>query len=131
MLGVVSFDVTLLELFDACCVVFKDCHRDIYDGVKIVKASNMAQTTLNQKHSQVGSCKERISAWLDEVATKVCLVDLQEIAVSPTVNYQTDKVAKFDLQEIAVSPMVNYQTEYVACLISYILSFSETTKLIR
>ena len=41
-------------------------------------------TALNQKHSQVASCKA-ILVWLDEVATKVCLVDLQDIAVPPTV----------------------------------------------
>ena len=85
VLGVVSFDVTLLKLFDASCVVFKDRRRDINDGIKIAGASKWPTTALSQKHSRVSLCKVKISAWLDKVATKVCLVDLQKIAMPSTV----------------------------------------------
>ena len=40
----------------------------------------------NQTHSQLASCMTNISEWLEEVATIVCFIDLQDIAVFPLVN---------------------------------------------
>ena len=84
MLRAISFDVSILDLFNTCYVIFINPCRDINDGRKSQVLRIYTITTLNGKHSQVTLCKAR--AWLEEVATKVCLVDLQDIVVSPTVN---------------------------------------------
>ncbi|PRQ32335.1 hypothetical protein RchiOBHm_Chr5g0045231 [Rosa chinensis] len=41
---------------------------------------------LNHTHSRTASCRAMISEWFEEVATRVCLVDLQDIAMFPMVN---------------------------------------------
>ncbi|PRQ38439.1 hypothetical protein RchiOBHm_Chr4g0413931 [Rosa chinensis] len=42
-------------------------------------------TDLSHMHSRTASCRAIISAWFEEVATRVCFVDLQDIAVLPMV----------------------------------------------
>ena len=36
---------------------------------------------INQTHSRLASCMTSISEWLEEVATIVCFIDLQDIVV--------------------------------------------------